>query len=64
MTNPKPRKPATLTLVVTIPEFDFFDTFPWIEELADKAREQGGITKCVLKGVPTKTVDLLAEGKV
>ena len=43
-----------LTMVVEIDPQDYdYSTMSWVEELVDKAKEQGDVTKCVIDGIPT-----------
>lgn len=45
----------TLTLVVKIRPDDFDShSIAWIDELKDKAAEQGEVTSCILTQIPTQ----------
>jgi hypothetical protein len=51
-------KPITLTLVMAIRPEDFdTDTLQWVEELKEKAMEQGEVMSCTLANFPA-TIDL------
>lgn len=48
-------KPAVITIKmeveIRVEDFDSY-TLSWVEELKDKAQEQGAVTKCELSGLP------------
>jgi translation elongation factor EF-1beta len=46
-------KPITLTLVVKIlPEHFDTDTLSWVQEVKEKAMEQGKVTSCTITDLP------------
>ena len=50
-------KPITLTLIVKIlPEHFDTDTLSWVQEVKEKAMEQGEVTSCTLTDLPD-TID-------
>lgn len=51
----KKAEPMELVLKVTVEAGNFdYQTLLWVEELKDKAREQGAVVSCVLSGMPDR----------